>query len=382
MSGTILIIEDDNDFAESLKLKIEEEDLQATVRIENFEGGMDQLAAIEPAVLVLDIFQGIIQQDKRAGFIIFQERVWNKCFTPVIFASASPEQDIIEFSAKHPLLNYIVKNKGETIDEIVENIKLFLPFGKGIKNIKTALLSDTDNITQIALTQTAPHILIGDLNPHNHIPFLENAARRRLAALLRLKAEQEIKPIIPWEQYLYPPPVSFYLLTGDVLMLHEGDWKDPHNYRVVLSPSCDLAQCKIEHVLTGVCIPLKERFDKIISSKRERAIKDLPRTLNQAQADGYAILPAYPNLIPPMAISLRNLELLKIKITTNGDIEAVSSDEREFRRVLSIDSPFREQLAWAYLEIACRPGMPDRNMEAWANEIFDAVFPAEAKKND
>jgi response regulator of citrate/malate metabolism len=385
MSSTIMIIEDNNDFAESVKIKIEEEGIKALVRIEGFKAGMEQLSQIGPDVLVLDIFEGLPQDGKKEGVPIFQKQVWGQYFTPVIFASASRETDLMEFSETHPLLHYIVKVEEDVVHKIVEHIKKFLPFGEGINKIRTTILSDTKKITQQALTETAPHTLLGSLNPDDHIALLESATRRRLAALLRLKSEEENKPIFAWEQYLYPSPITSHLLTGDVLVSTAENTLDPCNYRVVLSPSCDLAQCNIEAVLVGKCVPLKDRFSKIQFSKvRGKAKNSLSSILTHAQLDGYVVLPAYSNLIPSLAVSLRDLELLEIKEAATGRIKVVSSDETEseFIRVASIDSPFREQIAWAYLEIACRPGIPDRNMDAWTNEILDHLAQKDKGKDD
>jgi len=61
-----------------------------------------------------------------------------------------------------------------------------------------------------------------------------------------------------------------------------------------------------------------------------------------------------------MAADLRQLELISFdKI----------SEEAEFVRVASMDSPFRELISWAYMQTGCRPGLPDRNLDDWCDEI-------------
>ena len=45
----------------------------------------------------------------------------------------------------------------------------------------------------------------------------------------------------------------------------------------------------------------------------------------------------------------------------------------DYVRVASVDSPFREMVAWAYMQVAARPGLPERNWDAWADEVFQAV---------
>jgi hypothetical protein len=45
-----------------------------------------------------------------------------------------------------------------------------------------------------------------------------------------------------------------------------------------------------------------------------------------------------------------------------------------------MDSPFREQLTWAYLEIAGRIGVPDRNMANWVECVMDLIDPPSEEK--
>ena len=60
-----------------------------------------------------------------------------------------------------------------------------------------------------------------------------------------------------------------------------------------------------------------------------------------------------------MVANLKNLRLIPLK-----------EIPEKFDRVASIDSPFRELVAWSYLQIACRPGLPDRDFSTWAEEIL------------
>lgn len=375
MNETILIIEDDKDFAESLKLKLEEAGLSNAVSIINdFASGLNQLDKSASDVVVLDIFEGEPRYDKREGMPIW-ERVWNKLFIPIVIASASRLDELMEYAERHPLIRYVVKSDSDAMNQIIEGISQFLPFGKGIKEIRNSLFSDTEQTVQKALTETAPNIPKIISEPNESFSLLKSAARRRLANLMRLESERERANIFAWEQYLYPPPDVPYLLTGDVLAVTSGNRSSPESFCVVLTPSCDLAQKKVGYVLVGRCVPLREFYSKnnlpplTSQNNKKKASDKLSTMLTQAQANGYAILPAYSDMIPPMAVSLRSLELLSIK----DGIKATSADGKEFERVISIDNPFREQMSWAYLQISGRLGMPDRNIEAWIDEILKTV---------
>ena len=47
----------------------------------------------------------------------------------------------------------------------------------------------------------------------------------------------------------------------------------------------------------------------------------------------------------------------------------IYDDNTYYLRMCSIDSPFREQIIWNYMQTSCRPGVPDRNVDNWAVDI-------------
>ncbi len=73
---------------------------------------------------------------------------------------------------------------------------------------------------------------------------------RKIVASLGDSTQSE--KLLPWERYLYPP-VSTHLLAGDIIRMSGENGSAPSSYRVILSPSCDLARNKIEQVLVAVC---------------------------------------------------------------------------------------------------------------------------------
>jgi hypothetical protein len=169
-----------------------------------------------------------------------------------------------------------------------------------------------------------------------------------------------------WEQYIYPP-IEDCLLCGDILVDSTGERSNPESYRLVLTPSCDLQPnkggvCKVASVLVARGCPIK-RYTDSLNEKADRLEEKLPRYLSEAQRSGYIPVPKYADLVPSMAVSLRDLELIPM-----SEI-ATKEEEKRFRRILSIDSPFREQVSWGYMQIACRPGLPERELAAWAREI-------------
>jgi CTP synthase len=179
--------------------------------------------------------------------------------------------------------------------------------------------------------------------------------------------------LFPWEQYIVPP-LEQDLLNGDLLRLKDGDPMVASSYRAVLSPSCDLVRHdgkpKIGEILVGQCVALASFFTAARLRKadgRETLKKQLLTMLTQAQTNGYCLLPAYPGLWPDMAIKLREIGFIAF-----SDVFGEEGKER-FLRIASVDSPFREQISWAHMQIASRPGLPDRQLENWADSILTQV---------
>ena len=60
-----------------------------------------------------------------------------------------------------------------------------------------------------------------------------------------------------------------------------------------------------------------------------------------------------------MALDLRDLELIPA-----SDVGKDTDTGKKYERIASVDSPFREYIAWAFLQIGCRPGIPPRDMSS------------------
>ena len=151
---------------------------------------------------------------------------------------------------------------------------------------------------------------------------------------------------------------------GDILRKADGDAKDPTAYRVVLTPSCDLVERKGKRKVTNVLVCQCTEMGQYLQAARvgKSEVANLGRFLTEPQVGGIIALPGYHGLIPLMSARLRDLELIPVEQI--GDTE-----QSQFVRTASVDSPFREQIAWAFVQIAGRPAVPDRDLESWIEEI-------------
>jgi len=181
-----------------------------------------------------------------------------------------------------------------------------------------------------------------------------------------------------WGQYI-SPPISTNIKLGDILKKSDGKSDDPGSFRVVLTPSCDLVATsgrkpKVEYVLVACCCSMKEGL-AMTSLKDMRLGKlenRLPGTvLSHGYFESVIPFPCLEGRIPTMTADLRNLEFIPVR--------DINLSNAEFMRITSLDSPFRELVAWAYLQVAYRPGLPDRDFVSWCDEIV-AVLKSEGQE--
>lgn len=186
--------------------------------------------------------------------------------------------------------------------------------------------------------------------------------------------DAELNPgekLAPWEHYIYPP-VGEDILLGDILMKADSDQKNPNNFRIVLTPSCDLVMSggrkpKVTEILVACCCSIKAALTLInlaentgVSKLRDR----FSSILTQGYSDAMLPLPGLVGRIPCMAANLKNLELLTF------EERVIGTREVKYERIASMDSPFRELVSWSYLQVAGRPGLPDRDFDKWTEEIL------------
>ena len=212
-----------------------------------------------------------------------------------------------------------------------------------------------------------------DIN--KRLETIKRSGRRRLAALMD-EFPLDGKTLASWEQYLCPP-VRKDTQMGDILRKFDAADDDPASFRVVLTPSCDLVasgdrEPKVCDVLVAKCCSMQKGLELInLSGKPSKLGNSLRRVLSQGYSQVIIPFPRLEKKIPTMAANLRELELIPIQ---NVGVD------KTFIRVASVDSPFRELIAWAYMQIAGRPGLPDRDSASWTEEIIATLESERSEK--
>ena len=266
------------------------------------------------------------------------------------------DPDLLE-SEKHEFVKKVKKGSGSE-HEVLGSIRHFLPHIEVLQKTEDEIRQRLSE----AMREVAPHAFETFSDSVERQDAVLRAGRRRVAAMM--DEPPEGSKLAAWECYLHPP-VSEDMLLGDILMGKDGNITEPISFRVVLTPSCDLAhRPKVRNVLVAKCCPMDKALKGVGLAPNSHLITIRDRLLSAGYAQSVIPLPPLPGMFPPMAADLRDLELIPV----NG-----IGNDKQFQRKASLDSPFREMVAWAYMQTACRPGLPDRDLDTWAQEIRDAV---------
>jgi len=363
----VLFIEDEPVHIETVRMRLEGIPEVETETC-NFHEATDAIRRLRPDIVILDLIQqGALPNPEQAGLDAF-DFIWDVRFCPVVVYSARPELLCQRESwEEHPFIK-IVRKGSDSEDYVVQAIN-------DLRDLVQAL-HDTETEIHRQLTEAmkviAPIVADNIGNGETLTKTVMRSGRRRVAALMDEPLPGEAA-LAGWEQYLYPP-VSKDVQLGDILQ-EKNSGSNAQSFRVVLTPSCDTARSgkrlpKVQQVLVAKCHPMdKVLSDLNLDGNRNRVNRIKRHLLSQGYAQAIIPFPPLHDIIPPMAADLRDLDLIPI-----GHI----GDAKEFSIIASIDSPFRELVSWAYLQIACRPGLPERDLDTWATEIIRTVQNADA----
>ena len=356
----LLFIEDEPDAVTPVQNLITREKADMQFEISGFEDAEDKIASFRPDIVVLDLLVSTVSTEQEPGGLNTRDFIWNKHFCPIVVYSAQPNihDDTYE---QHPFVKSIQKGRGsprkvlKALDELRPQIDALKKAEESVRHSFSCAMRDV-----------APYAFEAFSDDEQRIEVIKRSGRRRLAALMD-ELSIDGTTLASWEQYLCPPVCGDTQL-GDVLRKKGGTSNAPASFRVVLTPSCDLVisggrQPKVSNVLVAKCCSMKDGLD-LTGLKGMNPTKLKERLSSTVLTQGYfeTIIP-FPRLerkIPTMAANLRDLEFIPI--------QQIGSD-KQFLRIASVDSPFRELIAWAYLQTACRPGLPDRDFDSWRNEI-------------
>lgn len=342
-------------------------------------GFRDCLTAIEkqiPHIVILDLARGAPADADAPGVETF-DRIWNKRFCPLVVYTAVPELLSEEPRVGHPFVK--VQKKGSGSEErVLTYVQEFAPH-------LTALAEAGQEVgiaLNDALKDVAPRIFENVADAIQRKEMLVRSARRRVAAAMDKELSTGGPNLRSWEHYLCPPTTVEHILTGDIIRNRTGNAQDASQYGVVLTPSCELVVAekrkpRVQSVLVARCTNVSRLLTDLgldPNTSKEKCKDRLLPMLNQGHGSSTLPLPGLPGEFPTMAADFRDLML--VSLADIGDEKA------PYVRVASVDNPFRELVAWAYIIYAARPGLPDRDFDSWADEIIAALPAPNAKPKE
>lgn len=367
----VLWLEDDKDIISTVSTVLEELDKQDSIHFkikENFDAAKPILETTDFDVIVLDLREGT---DDSKGLTFFQTEVWPKNFCPVIFYSGSElSQDVLNSpELKHRLVHRLVKGVHQVpdliakIEQAYSQVEFSQKLVKDLKQAKAHTLREFFEVCGQNYDDTKLKTIA------------ESTLNRRVAALIDYNVHKDNKELEPLEMYIWPPLSGTSLMTGDVLKkIDTGD-----DY-IILTPSCDMVRTdsrtpKVESVLVASCAPIREFLESDSSfSNQSSASKfsdSMKKRLRLTCENGKIIFPQIFDIIPPFYVDLKKLHTIPI---------TQLEDNSQFKRLVSLDSPFRENFVWGVISELGRPGLPDRNLQSWVNDIW-SKHPRNANNN-
>ncbi len=359
----VLFIEDEPASVETVIEELAQKFEDVKCKVKGFQGAESLLESFSPDIVILDIFRGPMADNDTAGMGVY-DLIWNRHFCPLIIYSARPG-DVSDEVEEHPFIK-LVRKGANSEARVISHIEDFLPHVEALNQVQSNVREHVNR----ELKNTAPHVFRTVMETDKRRDVFVRAARRRIAAMMDQPGDE---PIACWEQYLYPP-VGSNLMTGDIIRRTSGDTNTPNNYFIVLTPSCDLVESgartpSVESVLVARCAPV----DSVLrdagvdrGTQKKRFKEKLLLLLTKGYGSMCLPLPELPGVFPPMTVELKKLELIALNLI--GENHGC-----EYCRVASVDSPFREMITWAYLQVTGRPGLPDRDFDQWANHIYGIV---------
>jgi len=364
----ILFVEDQKDAVIDAK-ELLEKSAEHFCKICDFHEAENYVLDFSPDVIVLDLLKGATSSGSVQEGRKTLELIWKLRFCPIIFYSAEPGLlDDDRRVREHPFIKRVQKGGGSP--KLIE--KTFGEFKGHIDAMKSTKFL-LDQAFHVAIRDLAELVFKRFSNNETRDELLKRCGLRRVSALIDCLDTQ--KKICSWEQFVFPP-IGESIMLGDIIRVTSDNSGQATSFRVVLTPSCDLAmntgrKNNVRKALVAKCFQiseLKARTDlcKLSKGKKKKDLKDILITnvLSKGFYQKMLVIPNLPGVIPDMVANLKELEFVSISnISTDG--------KKKFVRVASVDSPFRELVSWAYMQISCRPGLPDRDFVSW----FDQIYP-------
>ena len=311
-----------------------------------FEKGLAYIEEYNPDIIVLDLQDEA--DDCFPGSSIL-DKIWNKSFRPVCVFSGqivNASVDIEKYPS--PLIRFISKGDEGPVKEYLSQIA---PYTQIIKEMQEKMHEAFRRSFDVL-----KYVFQDGIRDKNIIAYLCNC---RMKDSFSYELQDSTLPA--WGQYIYPS-LSKHMLTGDVVCLDDDfNNKAPQDrtYYVIISQSCDIVTKRISRILAVKC-----KDNQILNtalqlpSKTKDARERLSEYLNAGYEKNLFFLPSFGEILPDLVVDMKDI------ITIEFD------DLVKYKKIISLSSPYCERLVWAYMQNACRPGVPSLDVQTWAEKLI------------
>jgi len=338
------------------------EKLKVTTEVD-FDKALDRLEASQFDLIILDVRLGPHDEEREEeeGIKVL-ESIKARCFIPVIFYTGLPQK------VRHlqtPLIKVIENAEGlpKVLSTIKEIISTKLPlFNRAllrhVKEVQRNYMWEFVANNWEAFGDTPDKISLAYLLARRLAKSLDSPGIQKLAEKLGAStgtwfSEDNVHPM----RYYVMPPVGVRPMAGDIIKEEDGTQT---RYMVLITPSCDLVQKKVDFMLFADCTPLRETKEYIDwkehpDDPKDRYINRLSVLLTNGK-ERFFFLPSVFN-IPDLIVDYQ-------KLTTFEPQEfSKLITEKRFTCIASLDSPYCEALLARFARYFGRLGTPDLNID-------------------
>ena len=353
----VLFIEDNVDQIQGIIDYVDEKQEWEFMNV-TFKDALSKFMMYYPDLVVMDWMYDAERANE--GEPIFKAIYENEFVPTIIFSAiaATLPDDVFSNAEGNPMIEVIPKGDEQIV---IERMNKWEPYINAVKDSKMELNSSLISSAKAM----AYYFTIKDIDE----TVIKYMLRKRIKDSFPNQEDEKFCPPA-WIEYEYPP-ICETILAADILRTNEGDINDvaePENYLVVLTPSCDMARINPEEnkqILVAEC----ESAISLLSVPSKDEKKNISRYIYTGYNYSKVPLPELPTKIPYMTINLKSIKLIGINDIA---LDEQSREGKNFFRVASISSPFRENVVWAHMINSCRPGMPERDVKTWADAIASA----------
>lgn len=313
---------------------------------DKFEDGSSRIEEYDPDIIVVDLKNA---QDHFEGCDILA-KIWEHRFRPTcVFSGQIIESTIEQERYSSPLIEFITKGDEKPVIDFIDRIS---PYIECIKEVQCE--------TYRAMRKSFDFFHLAMNDKITDTSIIAALCGNRIKTYFDNENSRNDMPI--WSQYVYPI-MDEQISTGDIIMLKHSTEQTAiqKKFFIVLSQSCDIAHGKIDDILVAKCYDIENFLRKryIAEDQYEmRTPDELKIILNAGFVNEFFPLPAIDGVIPNIAVNLKALKLIpKSQLSSN------------YKKIASLSSPYKERLVWAYMQNACRPGVPDLAVEAWIDSL-------------